>query len=210
MIYPEYIGKLINNDTPSSVDEITEKQPETEWKRKFENVCKPTVFAVDWRWWWLYYDYSLNSDFIVLRSKGLEPWAQRFKNNEQPINKLTSFSIIIDWFCPRDKKQRARYLYFKYFWILINATKNNYPQKLENIKWYVLYFCIFALNHKKINESEIYMSAPLSLFLCIFHYHNSVSFFCILIVVVVIAVSFYFWFPFWFVSFFTFLLAFFT
>ncbi len=48
MTYAEYIGKLINNDTPPSVDEIRKAvQYRTEWRQKFVNVCKPTVFAVD-------------------------------------------------------------------------------------------------------------------------------------------------------------------
>jgi hypothetical protein len=48
MTYPDYIGKLINNYAPSSVDEIRkEAQNRKEWRQKFVNVCKPTVFAVD-------------------------------------------------------------------------------------------------------------------------------------------------------------------
>ncbi len=48
MTYPEFIGKLINNNTPPSVDEIIKAaQNRKEWSRKFVNICKPTVFAVD-------------------------------------------------------------------------------------------------------------------------------------------------------------------
>ena len=48
MAYPDYIGKLINNDTPPSVDEIRKAASDrSEWKRKIVDACKPVLFAAD-------------------------------------------------------------------------------------------------------------------------------------------------------------------
>ena len=45
---PGYIGKLINNEIPPSVDEIRKAASNrTEWRRRIVNACKPVVFAAD-------------------------------------------------------------------------------------------------------------------------------------------------------------------
>ena len=53
LMYPEYIGELINDESPPSIDDIREAAKDRkEWRKKVVDVCKPKLFAVDW-WWWM-------------------------------------------------------------------------------------------------------------------------------------------------------------
>ena len=46
--YPDYIGKLINSDSPPTVDEIRKAaQNRQEWRLKIVNACRPIVFAIE-------------------------------------------------------------------------------------------------------------------------------------------------------------------
>ena len=48
LTYPDYIGKLINSDSPPTVDEIRKAaQNRHEWRQKIVNACRPIVFAID-------------------------------------------------------------------------------------------------------------------------------------------------------------------
>ena len=47
LLYPQYIGFLINSETPPTVDEMrTTARNRTDWY-KLVDACKPTIFAAD-------------------------------------------------------------------------------------------------------------------------------------------------------------------
>ena len=48
LMYAEYIGELINDESPPSIDDIREAAKDRkEWRKKVVDVCKPKLFAVD-------------------------------------------------------------------------------------------------------------------------------------------------------------------
>ena len=58
-----YIAGLINNDEPSTIEEIRKTTASRESWSKVVVACKPRLFAAEW-WWWRY--YSRNSPLLLL------------------------------------------------------------------------------------------------------------------------------------------------
>ena len=53
MLYPDYIGQLIDSETPPTIDDIRAAARNRQGWNRIVDACIPTSFAVDWWWWWV-------------------------------------------------------------------------------------------------------------------------------------------------------------